>query len=62
LNAVAKGVSVTREHAADDGSKRSITIAIEDFLEEVKLNRTRKTWMGYNVAQTYFQESVSSDI
>jgi integrase len=57
LNAVARGVSVTREHVADDASKRSIAIAVEDFLEEVKLNRHRKTWLGYNVALTYFQES-----
>ena len=56
LNAVAKGVSVTPDDTGDT-SKRSIALAVDNFLEEVKLNRHRKTWMGYNVALTYFQES-----
>ena len=41
----------------DDPNRFQLRSAMADFLEEIKLSRQDKTWQGYKVSFTYFQQS-----
>ena len=55
LEARAQGLEV--QVPKDEPSRAQLRTAIADFLEEIKLSRKIKTWRGYKVALTYFQQS-----
>jgi integrase/recombinase XerD len=55
LDAIAAGLIVS--NPIEDDSRLRIRSAVDDFLEEVQLSRQRKTWRGYCVSLSYFQES-----
>jgi len=56
LNAINNGVVVTQE---PNGSGRSVTVAITEFLADTKLTKKPKTFAAYSTALHYFQESCS---
>jgi len=56
LKALARGIALV---PSEDGAKRSLPLAVEDFLEQVKLTRKEKTHEGYRIALGYFQASCS---
>jgi Site-specific recombinase XerD len=56
LKALARGIALV---PSEDGAKRSLPPAVEDFLEQVRLTRKEKTHEGYRIALGYFQESCS---
>jgi len=55
LDAIAAGLIVS--NPIEDDSRLRIRSAVDDFLEDVQLTRHRKTWRGYCVSLSYFQES-----
>lgn len=58
LRAIAQGLNVTSdEDRVGDGAKRSIELAVAEFLQEVQLTKDPKTYRGYDVALSYFRES-----
>lgn len=56
LKALAQGIALVSE---DNGAKQSLSLAVEDFLEQIRLTRKEKTHEGYRIALGYFQESCS---
>jgi integrase len=57
LNAIAQGVPVTQEPDVQEG--RSLQGAIENYLEETRLTKKKKTLAAYTTALRYFKESCS---
>jgi integrase/recombinase XerD len=58
LRALAQGLNVVPEEGdSAKVQKRSIALAVVDFLDEVKLTKDPKTYKGYEIALAYFQES-----
>ncbi|MGA2538412.1 MAG: hypothetical protein ABSF53_20550, partial [Terracidiphilus sp.] len=55
LEARAEGLEV--QVPKDDPNRFQLRSAMADFLEEIKLSRQDKTWQGYKVSFTYFQQS-----
>lgn len=55
LDAIAAELIVS--NPIENDSRLRIRSAVDDFLEEVQLSRQRKTWRGYCVSLSYFQES-----
>ena len=55
LEARAEGLEV--QAPKDDPNRFQLRSAMADFLEEIKLSRQDKTWQGYKVSFTYFQQS-----
>jgi integrase len=55
LDAIAAGLIVS--NPIENDSRLRIRSAVDDFLEEIQLSRQRKTWSGYCVSLSYFQES-----
>ena len=55
LDAIAAGLIVSSP--IENDTRLRIGSAVDDFLEEVQLTRQRKTWRGYRVSLSYFQES-----
>ena len=57
LRALAQGLNVTSDDGETGIEKRSISLAVAEFLEDVKLTKEHKTYTGYEIALGYFQES-----
>lgn len=55
LEARAEGLEV--QEPKDHPNRFQLRSAMADFLEEIKLSRQDKTWQGYKVSFTYFQQS-----
>ncbi len=55
LEARAEGLEVQVPN--DHPNRFQLRSAMADFLEEIKLSRQDKTWQGYKVSLTYFQQS-----
>jgi integrase/recombinase XerD len=56
LNAVNHGVAVSPQNGNGDGH-RSLSLAVQEFLDETKLTKKPKTHAAYSIALKYFQES-----
>jgi integrase/recombinase XerD len=55
LNAINHGVALS----APENGRRSVAVAVADFLEETKLTKKPKTYAAYSTSLTYFTESCS---
>ena len=56
LNAVNHGVALSPQNGDGDGH-RSLSLTVQEFLDETKLTKKPKTLAGYSTALKYFQES-----
>jgi integrase/recombinase XerD len=56
LNAVNHGVVVTPQNGNGNGP-RSLSLTVQEFLDETKLTKKPKTYAAYSTALKYFQES-----
>jgi integrase len=56
LNAAAHGIAVSPALSTVNG-KRSLAVAVSDYLDEIKLSKKSKTHAAYSKALEYFQES-----
>ena len=54
LNAVNHGVAVTPQNG---NGHRSVSLTVQEFLDETKLTKKPKTYAAYSTALKYFQES-----
>src|ERR1700744_6228865 len=57
LDALASGVIVS--NPIEDDSRLRIRSAVDDFLEEIRLSRQRKTWMGDRYQRCRRPEQIS---
>ena len=55
LRALSQGLLV--EDIEEEANKNQVQLAVREFLDEVQLTKQDKTWRGYKIALTYFQES-----
>jgi integrase len=55
LNAVNNGVGVVPENS--ENGRRSVAVAVAEFLDETKLTKKSKTLAAYSTALSYFMES-----
>ena len=55
LRALSQGLLV--EDLEEEANKDQVQVAVREFLDEVQLTKQDKTWRGYKIALTYFQES-----
>jgi integrase len=53
LNAINRGVAVS----APENGRRSVAVAVADFIEETKLTKKPKTYAAYSTSLAYFTES-----
>jgi integrase len=55
LRALSQGLLV--EDIEEEANKNQVQLAVREFLDEVQLTKQDKTWRGYKIALTYFQEA-----